>query len=115
MGKKDKKQKNAAPLKAVEDVAIEETIEDHPGTAESEPQVGELTVEYVEEPKEMWEFFNRLLDITQEKVEVPALEESCSCGGSIAIYAAIPEADRKTAYNAYKRKHKDCLAGADTE
>lgn len=53
---------------------------------------------------------HRLLDTVNTKTAIPAIAESCSCGATVTISEAMPEADRKRIHNAWLRRHKPCSA-----
>ena len=122
MGKKDSKKTKAteAPKAAVKTRAAAPVAKVKPAAkpdtavTEAPPVVDEFhggdTVATPEQGDPAFVIFNRLLDMATIKAAIPAVQEKCSCGASIAVSEVVPEADRKRHHNAWLRKHKECGA-----
>ena len=80
-----------------------------------EPQVEEETEREDTSPRHdgLVSLMHRLIDTVNEKTAIPALHETCMCGGTIILSDAYPEPDRRRMHNAWVRRHKPCVEAGE--
>ena len=107
MGKKKDKAKVVVVAPVVEPQVTEPRVE--------EPQVEEGTEREDTPPRHdgLVSLMHRLIDTVNEKTAIPALHETCSCGGMITLSEVYPEADRRRMHNAWVRRHKPCMEAGE--